>query len=363
MLPQNVPDEGSHIMKAYDISIGHIFTQIDENGNSYSTITKAIEDFSYMHFRKYNDVNEELNTITNYEEEVRVICAAQGYSSILYIGPAIAFSICRAVGVNYVYAIYLGRCFNIIIFLILGFLSIKKIPFGKLLLAIYLCLPMMLQQAASCSGDAILNSVLIYYISHLIYLVFKEEAINKKEQIILYVCTALVAMFKYIYILVAGILLIKLFNKKDERKQNIKIISIMILIGSIFAIGWFVFTSQYKSIPPAFEKYNEISNVNSSNQIEYIKTNPVMFLKTFVNEYLIHGSEYIFGAIGSKLGWLEVEIDFGIISAFIIILILAAISEKSKYEFSVKQKVWIFTIIFVISVILNIIMYVTFTPV
>lgn len=363
VLPLNVPDEGTHIIKAYDMSIGNIFTQIDEQGNSYSVILKQLENFSHIRIQNYQNVLNEIAQATNYDEEVRTVCAAQGNSPFLYIGTTIALKICKLFNINIIIAIYIARLFNIIIFLIFGYLSIKKIPFGKLLMAVYLCMPMMLQQAASCSADVILNATLIYYIVHLIYMTFKETEITKKDKIILYILTALIAMFKYVYILVAGILFISVFNKKETKKDKIKTIAIMILIGSIFAIGWFAFTTRYKSSPEAFIEYNKTANVDQSRQISFIKENPIKFLKTFVKEFTIYGTEYIFGAVGSKLGWLNVNIETGIILIYIMILIFSAISEKTEHEFSNKSKLWIITIILAISALLKITMYIIFTPV
>ena len=53
----------------------------------------------------------------------------------------------------------------------------------------------------------------------------------------------------------------------------------------------------------------------------------------------------------------------GIITSYIIILILSAISEKSKYQFSTKSKIWIIAILLTISALLKISMYIYFTPV
>ena len=144
-------------------------------------------------------------------------------------------------------------------------------------------------------------------------MVFKETEINKKDNIILFVFTALIAMFKFIYILIAGILFIRLFSKKQERKNTLKSIGIMILIGSVFSIGWIVFTLRYKSVSPAFEEYNKIANVNSAEQINFIKEYPIRFTRIFVREYLIYGSKYIFGNVGSILGWLEIKVDLGVV--------------------------------------------------
>ena len=362
ILPFNVPDEGSHIIKAYDISIGNIFTPIDEDGNSYSVILKELEDYSYTRFQHYQNVIDEISKPTDYTDEIKTISAAQGSFPILYIGPILAFNICRIFNINFFIGIYLARLCNIIIFLIFGYFTIKKIPFGKLLMAIYLCMPMMLQQAASCSSDILVNATIIYYIVHLIYMVFKENEITKKDKIILYIFTALVAMFKYVYILVAGIIFVTLL-KKENRKENINIIVVMILIGSIFSIGWFMITSQYKTVPPAMQQYNESVNVDSAKQLDYIIHNPKSFVKTFVNEYTTFGTDYIFGAVGNSLGWLNVNVNIGIIVIYIIILLISVISEKSKYEFNVISKIWNIAIILAISAMIKITMYLSFTPV
>ena len=187
VLPLNVPDEGSHILKAYDISIGNIVTQIDEQGNSYCMILKSLENYSYTRFPNYSSVLDEIEQETNYDENVKTVCAAQGNSPFLYIGTVLGLLIGRFFNINIILVVYLARMINIIIFLTFGYFTIKKLPFGKLAMAVYLCMPMMFQQAASCSADAILNSVLIYYIAHLIYMTFKETEITKKDKIILYV--------------------------------------------------------------------------------------------------------------------------------------------------------------------------------
>ena len=363
VLPLNVPDEGTHLIKAYDISIGHIVTQIDEEGKSYAIIPRELENYSYMRFQNYKDVFNELQRTTDYKDQVRTVCAAQGNSPFLYVGSVMGFLIGRIFGINLFYVVYLSRIINIVIYLVFGYLTIKKVPFGKLVMVIYLCMPMMLQQAASCSADAILNATLIYYIAHLLYLTFKETELTKKDKIILYVYTALIAMFKYVYILVAGILFITLFNKKIDKKQKIKTVGIMLLIGSMFAVGWYVFTTRYKSAPDVTIEYNRIANVDTSRQIAFIKENPVKFLGVLAREYIVYGPEYVFGAVGNKLGWLDVNVNMGIIVLYIIILLLSVVSEKSKFELNKWSKIWIIAIILAISALLKISMYVFFTPV
>lgn len=363
ILPLNVPDEGSHIFKAYDISLGNIFSKFDENGEAYTSSIKEFENYSYARFQSYNDVYKEVSKITNYSEKIKVISATQGVFPILYVTSSIAFVIGRLCGLNFFIVMYIARMFNILLYLIFGYFTIKKIPIGKILMSVYLCMPMMLQQAASCSYDAILNAVLLFYIAHLIYLVFKKEERTKKDKIILYILTALMSMFKYVYILIAGILFIKIFDKKENKKEILKVSAIMIIIGALVGISWMMFSSRFSSTPDAFKAYYEEVNVDSVQQLDYIKGNIFKFGTIFVKEFVIYGQEYIFDSIGQKLGWLEINVNQGIIVLYLILLIITTISEKNKFEFNLKSKLWIMCLIFAIISLINIVMYLQFTPV
>lgn len=262
MMINAVPDEGKHIMKAYDISVGHFVAQVDEKGNSSATVIEELEDTSHVKFLTYENVMKEIDKKTDYSKEKNAICGAQGNFPFLYVGTASILVIGRLLKINIFLVIYIGRIVNLIIFITFGYFAIKKIPFGKVLLAVYLCMPMMLQQAASFSADAVLNGIIVYYIVHLIYMIFKEE-ITRKDRVILYIFTALVGMSKFIYILIAGILFIKLFREKENRKRNLKTIAIMVLIGLIFTVLWFIISSRPKSIPDDVVRYNKEMNVNS----------------------------------------------------------------------------------------------------
>ena len=93
VLPFNVPDEGTHILKAYDITQGNIFTKIDENGDSSCTVAKELDNYSYLRIQDYKTLFEELKKDTNYSEKIQKVSSAQGYSPILYIGTAIGIKL------------------------------------------------------------------------------------------------------------------------------------------------------------------------------------------------------------------------------------------------------------------------------
>jgi uncharacterized membrane protein len=209
----------------------------------------------------------------------------------------------------------------------------------------------------------VLNAVLIYYIVHLIYLVYKEEKINLKDKIILFILTILIAMFKYIYILVAGILFLNLFKKKDERKEWKKTIAIMICLGSVFMIGWFVFNLRFDSTSDNIKEYYTAIGIDSTSQIQYIKEHPARFVKVILRQFIIFGTDSLYSAIGSHLGWLNVEINSGVILGFFVLTLYAVVSEENNYEFNTKSKIWILLIYVAISTLIKLGMYLYSTPV
>ena len=80
-------------------------------------------------------------------------------------------------------------------------------------------------------------------------------------------------------------------------------------------------------------------------------------------QHTVYAQQYINEAIGSKLGWLEISVNPFIITSFIVLLILATISEKNTLEFKWKSKIWLLLIILAISLLINVAMYVSWTPV
>lgn len=205
MMPGHVPDETTHFFKAYDVSQGNLITKIDENGDSYIDVPKELPLFNHSQVLNYKDFIELAQTKTDYQNTEKVVSTAQANSFIMYMFSAFGFFVARILNLNIVFGIFLARIFNFIFFLVCAYFAIKKIPFGKLILAIYMLMPMCMQQVTSISADAFINSVLFYYIAYSIYIIFKKEKLEKKEIIIYILLTALSGILKMVYILIAGV--------------------------------------------------------------------------------------------------------------------------------------------------------------
>ena len=183
MMPTYTPDAGAHIWKAYELSEGIFITKINDEGESLTTVPKALTSYGESILTKYSVLNESKNDelVTDYNTTVDVNTPAKGYFSLFYVIYAVAFLISRTLSLNMIIGLFLARILNYILVLVLGYISIKKIPFGKILLAVYLMIPMMLQQATAISVDSLMNAIIIFFISYILSLMFNNENLKKKE--------------------------------------------------------------------------------------------------------------------------------------------------------------------------------------
>ena len=116
MIPGQVPDELAHMIRAYDVSNGAIFTKKDEQGNSSIAVPKDLMKYNHEELNKYEQLNQMWNQKTDYNDTIETVSSAQGYSFILYIFPAIGFFIGRICSLNILFGIYIGRILNLLLF-------------------------------------------------------------------------------------------------------------------------------------------------------------------------------------------------------------------------------------------------------
>lgn len=156
--PMQVSDEAAHFYRAYEVSglnfsaagvvpknvavtgvslVGTLPNRVRERA-SFPRITAAFllppaEDDKYQ--------------LTN------GLHTARHYPPVPYIGSAIGIALGRIFGFPPVVLMYMGRICNMLLFAALVFLTYKVLPFGKVLLACLVLLPMTLSLASSLSAD------------------------------------------------------------------------------------------------------------------------------------------------------------------------------------------------------------------
>lgn len=341
MLPTYTPDASSHLWRAYEISQGILITKIDENGDSKTTVPEIMSINRENVLTKYNVLNKLLNSndAKDYNNTIEVDSPSKGYAFVFFVGYAIGLAIARILSINIFIGLLLARLLNFIIVLLLGYYSIKKIPFGKILLSTYLMIPMMMQQATAFSADSLMNATIILFISYTLYMAFKKEKISTKEKIIFLILTIFVGLSKITYIPLIGIALIIAKRRKDMTKKQIIILAILTLIiclGSMAILN--ICTRGY--VNESSQKYLESTGVNSSEQLVGIISNPLHYVKVLLNNFKVNGEYYAFGMIGQYMGWLSITFPITYIIIYIILLLASIFVENNKEVLYRKEKIW-----------------------
>ena len=364
MLPTYTPDACSHIWRSYEISTGTFITKVDDNGESKTTVPEILSTYNETKLIKYRDLNEvlSLKDVNDYSKTVKMDSPSKEYSFVFFIGYAIGFLIARILNLNIIIAIFLAKLINFIIVLYLGYLSIKLIPFGKLLMFAYLTIPMMMHQFTAVTADCIMNSIIILFISYTINLSFKKEPLTRKEIVIFLGMTIFIGLSKITYIPILGIGVILAIHRKElTKKQKIMlgIVALMICVMSLAILN--IINRNYTN--ETAQKYLETEGVNSSEQLKGMISNPLKLVKVLTKDLLVNGDFYLFNTIGDYMGWLSIKAPNFLIVAYILLIFSSIFLEENKVALSKGEKIWMIILFVCMVVLIQIGLYIEWTGV
>lgn len=241
--PYLVPDESVHIYRAYDIAKGRLFFKGSENSMMLPVGVKKYDKQLWdiinngKGSKNYiQNINTPLEKDTLMEYDAHTTSA---YTTIAYIPQSIGMFIGDLLNLNSHFIITLGRISNFLTWLALCYLALKYIPIKKELLFLLMCIPIGMQQAASISPDALLNSSSFLLIAYILYLKFEKEKVEYKDAGIIILLTIIIGSIKLPYIAIGGILIL-IPNNKIKFKYFGKIILISLIVISSLAVksGW-----------------------------------------------------------------------------------------------------------------------------
>lgn len=360
ILPMNwVPDEEGHMIKTYDISKGNLITQFgEENKGDIYIPAQMLELAENSNKFNYSKLHEYFIQEADYNNLVPAQTIAKTYAPVNYLTGAITFFICRILNINILLACYLGRLVNFLLFAIIGYYCIKILPFGKLLMAIYMFLPMIVQQAASLSADAFINAISLLFIAYNLKLLYQEKDLNLKQKLIYYVLALSLALCKYVYFPLVFMSLLLIKNKKISKKNRNELIIVSIILSIFVAVGWFIFSQKYVDV----RKYIIEANVKPIEQLKYILQHPFLYINLLIENFKSNSAFYVFTFVGEKLGPLNIEVPeiYAVIELFALLLI--PFFEKNDKSLEKIQK-WLMNLISIALILLIITgLYLTWTP-
>lgn len=348
----NQLDEKRHFLSAYNLSYANInFNKPIINEGVQSIPQKLnFEKFNVYFHKKY-----EPTFLEEYElEDISSIPAA--YNPIQYLPSAIGIYMARLLGGSIADIYYAGRFFNLIGYIGLVVLTLKILPYKKKSFYVIFLMPMLLALASVYSVDGIMVGVISLWIAYCLKLYEQKEKITGKQLFILLGIFTLIGTLKSMsYLPIA--LFIFIIPIRKILKENKKYLVPIILLGIVSVtinIGITLYLQSDQLSDPRVE------NTNAMQQIEYIKEEPIEYIKILGKHIKTTLTEF------SALSYLNGPMFFGndfdnIFLILLLFLFYTGITDDSK-NLSKKTK-WIAIItFFIVLSITSTLLYISYTP-
>lgn len=349
ILPDFVPDEPSHFQRAYSVS----------NFNFTSSIHVMIDsDYAVKKFKDYSQILSSIY-FTSGSLQLEQFHEACGYNFILYVFPALAINFGKLINLSLYGCYYLGRMANLILYICFGYASIRITPRLKWMFFVFMFNPMLLHLAGSYSSDVIIDGVCVLSLAYFLYLYLDKEKIDNKDICIVISMIFIILIAKYAFLPLFGIYFLVVPKLIKISKKQWGILAVSVFCGLAF---YFLHTylASFGETNPFQEAYLLASNVNVSEQIQYLISNPMnivmMYIRT-IQEYI----EYYFETFVSKLGWLEIDINIFSYYLFYITLFFSICLEK--LNLSIGNRLWFLILGLMLAAIVVLGLYLYWTPV
>ncbi len=268
-----VCDETEHFARSDLIAQGSIAPEYVDNGYKVSHLLIDLTNHSGETFFNNNLANEKIDSSVSFYPS----CFAHN-PFFAYLLSAFGIFLAKLFNLPALWAMWLGRLFNLLFYAVVCSYSVKKAPAFKTPLFIVSCVPLAIYQAASFSADCFIIAVSIFSIAQFIYL-YKSPKVTPKDLGIFFISVLFVSFFKFPYILLS--FFVFLVKKDQFASKNIYLLSRIIpfiLIGICLA-----YTSYASNIllNSARRDLFISNNVNSTAQLNYMLNHPFNTLLLF----------------------------------------------------------------------------------
>lgn len=358
-------DEKEHFIRGYNVSRGSLIVKqdkkikwpnnIEDFFSEFNNVIDVAEGRGYERsnndflslIEKYNV--KEKDTIENYYHTTAI-----SYTFVPYSISGLGIFVARLLNLGFIWQFYAGRIFNLILFAIIGYFSLKKLHFLKKPAFIIMLLPALFYQMASYSADVFVITFSIYAIANIIDILYKEN-VQIKNIILFAISIFLLAFAKLSYLpLFLLIFLIPNAYFKNKKETMFIKIGMTIFSGVIFIIAWKMTTSA------GLIQWGR-EGVDAKLQVQNLLKHPLILLPIIIE---------IFNNVTSFIQHCTVNLAYsgtlnqGLIAFYIIFITYVSItSNEEKISLKIWQKLIIcVTIIGMCAGVLGA-LYLTFTPV
>ena len=277
------------------------------------------------------------------------------YSPALLLPQAIVMLLGRSADAPALPVFYACRFAGLISYLILVWLALRWIPFGKWILLVLALSPMALFQAATVTPDAISNGIGFLFIAGTLKLAESKEMDWKKwGTLVLLIFLLFLAKVNLTVLILLPFLMIPP-ARFTQKGIYILLLGITAILFLLEVAGWNIIATSRSTALLA-------NNANAGAQLRYILDHPLVFPTILLKDPFINGWAYLQGWINGYgyFYWTPPQI----VSIFFLLSLGAALLINSTRE-QVKRKdqIVFFLVFFAAYLATAVPLYLTFTTV
>ncbi len=362
--PFQAPDEPSHFFRAFQIANGDFFTyklkskKTGEDAGSGGYLPKSLITTYYLVTKKMgikfrpenkidiNKIKEAFKIPLKINDVIVWNFTATERSPLLHLPQAIGIKLGILFNSSPILLFYLGRIFTFLFWLIIGFFTIRLLPFQKGTFILLLLMPTAVMQACSLSHDSVMITLSFLFAAFVFKVSFENryKEITNKEIYYLLFLTALLSLTKYHYFLCVIIVVIPYTKFKNIKHYSFIIVSVF-LIYWLVGNSWFYLKENFDNSHP---KLNIINIYNESipwkDQTFAYKAGFSKFFLNLKMHLLNSGGYFYLNPFIARLGWLDTEFPRFYIYLMLFSLCFISLINSDKRKIDMLSKLYLFTI-------------------
>lgn len=362
--PLSAPDEVSHYISAYKLSnqmmgkqateehglvyirqedawIEDIYGEFEPGQEGQADLsvlgqTLTEETYQMIHDEGLFGISEEGTTISN-QWTVRT-------TPFAYVPQAIGITLARLFQMSSMGLLYAGRLANLLFYIGVTYLAMKRLPFGKEILFGVALLPMTLHLTGSMSYDVMILALAFYFTAVCLDLAYAKPKVEKKDIVILAAVIAVLGPCKMVYAVVMALCFLIPVRKFGGWKQYIT--AAAVVLGA-FIISMALVNSQtiatYATETESYVMWAEEAGYSFAQLL----SSPGLVLKMFYNTVVWQAEYYHLTMIGAYLGNVDLVLDVPYLAVLFLSFCLLGLSFRKPGEsISIKggQRIWVWVI-------------------
>jgi uncharacterized membrane protein len=362
--PLQVPDEGSHFYRTYEIAE---FNFLKQEHSTPVSILKLDSVFGRLHFmsgQKTSMAEISNHFGTKLEPRKRAATSPPNFT-LPYLPQALGVFIGKIFSSSPLTLMYLGRIFNLLISILVMFFAIRIIPQFKWIFLLLALMPKTLFLFGSLSYDSLTISLSFLTIAVFFYYAFAcERNLNFKDLAIIAFLVLLLLFCKPPYFLL-GLLFFFIPPKKFGHLYKYIMISAGVAVIALLILKVVPATLNYMAAKDTVQQVQsavageELPLFRPDEQIRNILNDIPAYLKLIVKSGFDLHRDYIVESFFGYLGWIDVLLpDMLTYSYLMLILLCALVLSGENVNLGIMKKSLLFLLLVATFIAIQTAMYV-----